>query len=101
MKVTDLSIEDWQAWLDKFRKAKPNAKPGAAMRIENTPMSIARHYGGLTMNGDKFTYFQPVSAKPPFVAWLIVREDCLRWIDGELRKESRKEKKQAEQPSLL
>ncbi len=95
MKVTDLTITDWQKWLDRFYAANPNAKPRASMRIENTIFSPARRFGGMTMNGDQYTYFEPVDdTQPPFsdgglrIAWLMVRMDFLRWVTGELKKES-------------
>ena len=93
MKPTDLKIADWQKWLDRFRAANPDAKPAAAIRIENTILSTARHFGGMTYNGDEYTYFEPVDEQQqpnpdgtPYVAWLMVRTDFLRWITKELRK---------------
>ena len=93
MKVTDLTIQDWQRFFDKFRAAKLNTPPGAAMRIENTIFATARYYGGMTMNGQMYTYFEPKDPiKPnnpdgtPYVAWLMVRNDFLRFVKKELRK---------------
>ena len=93
MKVADLNIEDWQTWLDKFKVAHPNAKPGAAMRIENTQFAPARYYGGMIYNGSKYTYFEPLDERQPrnpdgttYVAWLMVRMDFLRWVTAELKK---------------
>ena len=93
MKPQDLTIADWQNWLAKFKAEKPNVKPGAAMRIENTPFTTARYYGGMTLNGDQYTYFEPVDERQPknpdgtpYVAWLMVRMDFLRWVTKELRK---------------
>ena len=96
MKVTDLNIEDWQAWLVKFKAAHPNAKLGAAMRIENTMFTPARYFGGMTYNGDVFTYFEPRDTRQPpnrdgtpYVAWLMVREDFLRWLTAQLKKDAK------------
>ena len=93
MKPTDLKIADWQKWLDRFRAANPNAKPDAAMRIENTMFTIARRCGGMTFCGERYTYFEPIDeTQPPnpdgtpYVAWLVVRDDFLRWVTKELRK---------------
>ena len=96
MKPQDLDIIDWQKWLDRFRAANPNAKPGAAIRIENTPFTTARYAGGMTMNGDVFTYFEPRDPRQapnpdgtPYVAWLMVRMDFLRWVTRELKREAK------------
>ena len=96
MKVKDLTIEDWQTWLDKWRVAHPTAKQGAAIRIENTPFTTARHFGGMTYNGDRFTYFEPRDTRQPpnpdgtpYVAWLMVRLDFLRWVTKELKREKK------------
>lgn len=91
MRVKDFTVHDWQNWLDKFKAAHKNSKPGAAMRIENTQFTPARYYGGMTFNGDTYTYFEPRDpsqpANPdgtPYVAWLMVRMDFLRWVTKEL-----------------
>lgn len=98
MKPQDLTIDGWQDWLRKFKAANPNAKPGAAMRIENTPFTTARYYGGMTYNGDQYTYFEPIderygnptiSGGTPCVAWLMVRMDFLRWVTKELKREAK------------
>ena len=93
MKPTDLKIADWQDWLGKFRAANPKAKPGAAIRIENTLFSTARYFGGMIYDGDQYTYFEPIDERQPknpdgtpYVAWLMVRMDFLRWVTKELRK---------------
>ena len=93
MKPQDLKITDWQNLLDKFKAANLDAKPGAAMRIENTMFTPARYFGGMEYNGDKYTYFEPVDERQPrnpdgtpYVAWLMVRMDFLRWVTAELKK---------------
>ena len=97
MKPTDLKIADWQKWLDRFRAANPNAKPAAAIRIENTILSTARHFGGMTFCGERYTYFEPIDeTQPPnpdgtlYIAWLVVREDFLQWVEKELRRKGAK-----------
>ena len=93
MKPQDLKITDWQNWLDKFNAANLNEKPYAAIRIENTIFSTARYFGGMTFNGEQYTYFEPVDERQPrnpdgtpYVAWLMVRMDFLRWVTAELKK---------------
>ena len=80
------------------------------MRIENTQLTIARHYGGIQYNGHAYTYFEPkiTNHEPnpdgtPFVAWLIVRNDFLKWVKAEIRKENTlaKKAKKEEQTTLL
>ena len=97
MKLEELTIQGWQEWLCRFKAAKPKAKTGAAMRIENTMFTSARYYGGMVFNGDKYTYFEPKDpTKPnnpdgtPYVAWLMVRNDFLKWLSKELKKEEKK-----------
>ena len=96
MKVTDLNIEDWHRWFDKFNAANLNEKPYAAIRIENTIFSTARYFGGMTFNGEQYTYFEPVDERQPknpdgtpYVAWLMVRMDFLLWVTAELKKEGK------------
>lgn len=91
-KPTDLDIEEWNELLERF-KATPRYRPLAAMRIENTVFTSARHAGGMRFNGDSYTYFEPVvpGAAPnadgsPCVAWLMVRDDFLSWVKRELKK---------------
>ena len=97
MKVTDLTIQDWHKFLEKFKAAKLNTQASmntpAAMRIENTIFTTARYYGGMRVNGQTYTYFEPKDpTKPnnpdgtPYVAWLMVRDDFLRWVTKELKK---------------
>ena len=92
MKVKDLTIQDWQNWLDRFKSAFPCVKPSAAIRIENTPFTTARYSGGMTLNGDQYTYFEPKDPThpnnpdgTPYVAWLMVRMDFLLWLTDELK----------------
>ena len=89
----DLDINEWQDMLDRF----PSNKPYAAFRIENTPFTTARYAGGMTFGGDSYTYFEPPDPAMPanpdgtqFVAWLMVRDDFLRWVAKELKKEKTK-----------
>ena len=97
MKVTDLNIEDWQRWLEKFKAANPTKQPLlAAIHIENTMFTPARYYGGMEYKGNHYTYFEPVDERQPrnpdgtpYVAWLMVRMDFLRWVTAELKKEGK------------
>ena len=75
--------------------------PPPAIRIENTQFTTARYYGGMTMNGEKYIYFEPVlpGEKPnpdgtPYVAWLMVREDFLRFAMKEAKKMESTQKKE-------
>ena len=93
MKIAELDIDGWQKLVNQYRAAHPNAKPGAAMRIENTMFTPARYFGGMEYNGDKYTYFEPVDERQPrnpdgtpYVAWLMVRMDFLSWVTKELKK---------------
>lgn len=90
----DLDINEWQDLIDRYKQT-PDYAPGAAMRIENTPFTAARYAGGMTYDGASYTYFEPripgASPNPdgtPFVAWLMVRDDFLRWVANELKKEA-------------
>ena len=94
MKPNELDINQWQELLNEFNSSI-RKKPGtpAAMRIENTPFTASRYIGGMTMCGERYTYFEPRDpSKPdnpdgtPYVAWLMVRMDFLRWVTNELKK---------------
>jgi len=98
----EMTIAEWQEAINAYRKAPERVcpknygnEPPIAMRIENTQLSIARHYGGMTLQGYAYTYFEPPTGGrnedgSPEVAWLVVRDDLLRWLD-EKRKGERKE----------
>jgi hypothetical protein len=96
MKLQDLDINGWQRLLTEFNSGprKKYVTP-AVMRIENTPFTSARYAGGMTYQGERYTYFEAVDpAQPknpdgtPYVAWLMVRMDFLRWATEELKKEA-------------
>lgn len=102
MKPQDLDLADWQRYLDRFKQGADKVKSPilpAAMRIENTQLTIARHYGGIKYNGCSYKYFEPRipghAPNPdgsPYVAWLIVRADFLKWVAMSLRQEERASK---------
>lgn len=99
MKIKELDIDGWQKLVNQYRAAHPNAKPGAAIRIENTILSTARYYGGMTYNGDQYTYFEPIDPRQPknadgtpYVAWLMVRMDFLQWATKELKRQAKETK---------
>lgn len=91
MKVEQLNIQHWQDLLTRFLAEKhPAGYP--AIRCENTQFTTARHFGGMTYNGERYTYFEPVvpGEKPnpdgtPYVAWLMVRDDFLRFATKEAK----------------
>ena len=81
-----LTIHDWQRLLDAFKKTpKYKSQPPAAIRIENTAFTTARHYGGMTMNGATYIYEEPIipgeknEDGSQTVAWLMVRADFHVW----------------------
>lgn len=97
----DLNIHDWQAFMDEAKRLQTppafvkDGKP-LAMRIENTQLTIARHYGGMRVNGITYIYFEPEvpgevnDLGKPYVAWLLVRNEFLRWVSTKLKKAFRK-----------
>ena len=97
MKVADLTIQDWQRLLDAYKADPSNHtfadKAPCAIRIENTPFTTARYFGGMKYNGAAYTYLEPREpAQPdnpdgtPYVAWLMVRRDFLEWATLHLKK---------------
>lgn len=86
MNVQELTITDWQELLTRYRKEHPGVEGNLAMRIENTMFSIARFYGGMVLDGHTYTYFEPRIPGTDEVAWLVVRDDFLRWVGS--RKEA-------------
>ena len=93
MKVTDIDINEWQRLVNQFKASGANKTPNkpAAMRCENTPLSIARFSGGCTVYGERYMFFAPPipGEKNPDgtqkCAWLVVREDFMRWAARELK----------------
>lgn len=99
MKPDKLDINDWQRLLLRFKtEMKPDISTPVAMRIENTMFTSARYSGGMKYNGALYTYFEPIvphaSPNPdgsPFVAWLMVRYDFLKWAKKQKKVEEKGE----------
>lgn len=92
MKVENFNLQDWHDCLTKFLATCKEKDPPPAIRIENTRFTTARYYGGMTYNGKKYTYFEPViPGEPnnpdgtPYVAWLMVRDDFLKFAKKEAK----------------
>lgn len=94
MKIIDIDINEWQRLVNQFKASGANKTPDkpVAMRCENTPLSIARFSGGCTVYGARYMFFAPPipgETNPDGTqkcAWLVVREDLMRWAAKELRK---------------
>ena len=98
MKIKDLDILGWQRLLDRYTGPRDRFNP-PVMRIENTMFTSARYYGGMTFNGHKYTYFEPIDPRQPknadgtpYVAWLMVRMDFLQWATKELKRQAKEKK---------
>lgn len=93
MKMANLDINEWQRLLNQFDASGDNEMPNkpAAMRLENTQLSIARFAGGCTVYGECYMFFAPPipgERNPDGTqkcAWLVVREDFVRWAAKELK----------------
>lgn len=91
--MTDIDLYDWQQLIYRFKASNADKNPGVpcAMRCENSQLSIARHYGGITYNGERYTFFAPPipgeknDDGTQKRAWLVVRDDFLRWAVRELK----------------
>lgn len=90
----DLDINEWQDYIERFHARWPYTVR-IAMRIERSPFTSARYAGGMTYNDAHYTYFEPRipghDPNPdgtPYVAWLMVRDDFLRFVRKELCKEA-------------
>ena len=93
MQPKDLNLAQWQELLEKFKATNPKGGSPIAMRIENTQLTTARYYGGCTFNDTGYTYFEPlipdalaIPDGTPCVAWLLVRDDFLKWVKKAIRK---------------
>lgn len=86
-----LTIVEWDNLLQRY-KATPYYRRKAAMRIENTVFTAGRYAGGMRLHGDTYVYFEPPipgeknEDGTQAVAWLMVRDDFLRWASREVRK---------------
>lgn len=93
MKITDLDINGWQRLLNQFNASGENEMPNkpAAMRCENTQLSVARFTGGCTVYGERYMFFAPPIPGDrnhdgtQKYAWLLVRDDFVRWAAKELK----------------
>lgn len=89
MKVQELTIHQWQRFAEMYTPSGENKRTDmpVALRVENTIFTPARYFGGMKYNGATFTYFEPQDPKQPanadgspYVAWLMVRDDFLRYV---------------------
>lgn len=90
MKVTDLTLAQWQNRIDEFRSENPSAPAGAAFRIDGTQFSTARFFGAFIYNGDKYTVFECRDTPGNFTceyATIAVRMDILKWLNKKLKEE--------------
>lgn len=90
MKVTDLTLAQWQKRIDQFRAENPTVPMGAAFRIDGTQFSTARFYGGMTYNGAKYTVFECKDTPGALTckyATIAVRMDMLKWLNKKLKEE--------------
>ena len=92
MRPNELDINQWQELLTEFNSGiRKKFSTPAVIRIENTPFATARYAGRMTYSGELYTYFEPrdhSKSKPdgtPYVAYLMVRMDFLRWATKELK----------------
>jgi hypothetical protein len=77
-----------------FTLSESNAPIGYA-GVSQTQLSIARHYGGLTVNGRRYTYFPDLDE--------LVRDDVLK-MAHDMRKQAKRDAEtqaKARQGSLL
>lgn len=105
----DLNLAEWQEFLTETNRLDnppsfmKDGKP-LAMRIENTPLTTARHFGGCTYNGSHYVYFEPVvpgklnDEGKPYIAWLLVRDEFLKYVAERLKKA---QMKKGDEPCLL
>lgn len=63
---------------------KPRGDFALAMRIENTILSVARHTGGIILNGDKYLYVNPYDTQAKVRVEIVVREDVIRWANAHM-----------------
>lgn len=83
MKVKDLTLFQWNVRLEQYRRENWDAKPGAAMRIDGTQLSVGAMCGGFIYNGEKYTCFYFADG-----AVIGVRHDFLMWLTKKLKVES-------------
>ena len=105
----DLNLAEWQefieeiSFLDNPLSFMNDGKP-LAMRIENTSLTIARHFGGCTYNEAHYVYFEPVipgklnDKGKPYIAWIVVRDEFLKYVAERLKKA---QMKKGDEPCLL
>ena len=58
MKPDEATIPDWQELVDEYRN-KNNPIYPVAIRMENSQLSTARHFGAFTMNGHEYIVMNP------------------------------------------
>jgi hypothetical protein len=67
-----LTEPEWQAVFAHFG-VKPEAPALAYRDVSNTQLSIARHYGGCTVNGASYYYYPDTDE--------LIRHDVFRWVE--------------------
>ena len=71
----------------------PKDTPYGVQNVSYSQMSIARHYGGLTVNGRSYLYL-PLTDE-------LIREDVAKWLVKTVQQARRAATKPARQGSLL
>jgi hypothetical protein len=67
-----LTDAEWQAVFAHFG-VKPEAPALAYSNVSDTQLSLARHYGGATVNGASYFYCADTDE--------LIRHDVFRWIE--------------------
>lgn len=62
-------------------------------RVSQSQLSIARHYGGITLNSHNFTY-NPTDDS-------LIRDDVLKWASKLLKEREKNQPKPEPQPELF
>ncbi len=55
--------------------------PFGVRGVSNSQFSIARYYGGVTFNGQRYTYLPETDE--------LIRDDVLRWLTSKKRKQAK------------
>ena len=77
MTAEEIIKNEMQALLDRCPIAKDNAHPRVISYVSNTQFSVARYYGGMTMNGKTYIYDDRIDC--------LFRDDVWAWIQKELK----------------
>jgi len=87
MKITDMTLEQWQEKVNEYKQYHFRGSGPCAMRCDGTQLLVGAMYGGFIYNCEYYKCFYFPNEGNAVIG---VRDDFLKWLKKELKKDNRK-----------